>query len=86
MIQNIELKSFIMNGAHVDYLFYDERIGKPVLAVELDGKEHLNPVQKERDCKKEKILNHIGLPLLRVSSKSVLKIENIEAELSKYFD
>ncbi len=84
--QNIELKSFIMNGAHVDYLFYDKRIGKPVLAVELDGKEHLNPVQKERDCKKEKILNHIGLPLLRVSSKSVLKIENIEAELSKYFD
>ena len=58
-----------MCNSHIDFSIYSESINKPLLAIEVDGKTHQYQEQKIRDEKKEKVLAHMNIPLLRISSK-----------------
>jgi superfamily I DNA and/or RNA helicase len=61
--------SFIRNNSRIDFLLYNKIDKAPVLAIEIDGVAfHGNDLQRERDDKKNHILEIIGLPLLRLST------------------
>lgn len=67
--ENKDLKKFVLCNSHIDFSIYSESINKPLLAIEVDGKTHQYQEQKIRDEKKEKVLAHMNIPLLRISSK-----------------
>ncbi|WP_156039179.1 DUF2726 domain-containing protein [Deinococcus marmoris] len=60
-------RAFLGHGsAHLDVLVEHARTGEPLLALELDGPQHRESPQRERDLRKDRILRVAGLPLLRV--------------------
>jgi hypothetical protein len=60
---------FMRNNSRIDFLLYSQIDKTPVLAIEVDGVSfHDNILQRERDRKKDHILEIIGLPLLRLST------------------
>lgn len=57
----------------IDFAFINEMV-----AVEIDGSQHLLPDRKERDDKKDKLLNDLGWLVIRVSEKEIkTNIENV---------
>ena len=64
--ENPELKDFILRNSHLDFSIYTASINKPIVAIEVDGEKHKEPEQRIRDAKKERILKHMEIPLLRV--------------------
>ena len=82
---NEELKRFVLSNSHLDFAIYSKNINKPILAIEVDGKNHQFEEQKKRDEKKEKILKYMDIPLLRVNSKSVWEDNWFSQEIEKYF-
>lgn len=66
-----EERKFAQNPwTHVDFLLFNKLDKEPVLVVEVDGHEHHrnNEKQRTRDSMKDKILEQIGLPILRVAT------------------
>jgi len=60
---------YIMKNSRIDFLLYNKIDKTPVLAIEVDGVSfHDNELQRERDSKKNHILEILGLPLLRLST------------------
>lgn len=76
--ENNDIKTFILNNAHLDFTIYDNRINKPVMVIELDGKYHKEEVQKERDRKKNEAIKHMGIHLWRLNSKDAITYEEFE--------
>lgn len=61
--------SFIKNNSRLDFLLYNKIDKTPILAVEVDGVSfHSSELQRERDNKKNRILDTVGVPLLRLST------------------
>ena len=59
----------------------------PVLAIELDGKEHFeDEVVKERDRKKNEICNAQGLQIIRVENSYARRYNHIKEILENYFN
>jgi len=50
----------------IDFAFVNEMV-----AVEIDGSQHLLPERKERDDKKDKLLDDLGWLVIRVSEKEI---------------
>lgn len=60
---------FIKNNSRLDFLLYNKIDKAPILAIEVDGVSyHNNELQRERDKKKDHIMEVIGLPMLRLST------------------
>jgi very-short-patch-repair endonuclease len=74
LIRNYQLLSeeevkFIKNNSRLDFLLYNKIDKTPILAIEVDGVSyHNNELQRERDKKKDHIMEVIGLPILRLST------------------
>ena len=68
--ENPDLREFILRNSHLDFAIYTTSINKPIVAIEVDGGDHKKEKQKIRDAKKEKILEYMEIPLLRVPSKN----------------
>jgi very-short-patch-repair endonuclease len=61
----------------IDFAFLNEMV-----AVEIDGSQHLLPERKERDDKKDKLLNDLGWFIIRISEKEIKNnIENVFNEI-----
>ncbi len=71
-----------------DFVVY-ERVAKkelPVLAIELDGKEHFSDgIVKERDRKKNKICKDHNFELIRVENTYARRYHYMKDILIKYF-
>lgn len=71
-----------------DFVVY-EGVGRgqmPILAIELDGKEHVeNSAVRERDRKKEAICREHGFELIRVENSYARRYYYIKEILSKFF-
>lgn len=80
---NENLKSFIKRNSHLDFSLYTEDINKPVLAIEVDGKQHESKRQQKRDKMKEEILQHMEIPLLRIPSKVLWSKEEFENKIEE---
>ena len=77
---------FIRNNSRLDFLLYNKIDKTPVLAIEVDGVSfHDNDLQRERDTKKNHILEILDLPLLRLSTdghnEEARIIESLEAAM-----
>lgn len=81
--ENQDLKEFVLSNSHLDFSLYSESINKPVLAIEVDGKTHNEEVQKVRDEKKEKILDYMNIPLLRIPSKVPWNVNEFEEKIEE---
>ncbi|WP_026886836.1 AAA domain-containing protein [Clostridium beijerinckii] len=80
---NPAVKQFIMNNAHLDFTIYDNRIGKPIAVIELDGKFHKTPEQIDRDKKKNFALKHMSIKLWRLKSKEAVTKEQFDMHLNE---
>ncbi|MEA4825284.1 MAG: AAA domain-containing protein [Clostridium sp.] len=80
---NSEVKQFIMNNAHLDFIIYDNRIGKPIAVIELDGKFHKTLEQIDRDKKKNFALEHMSIKLWRLKSKEAITKEQFDIHLNE---
>lgn len=82
---NIELKRFALNkNTHLDFTIISELTNRPILAIELDGKYHDEYEQQIRDKKKDKILDHHGVPIWRIKSTDAIEKGDISENLHKY--
>lgn len=72
-----------------DFVVY-QREGRqltPVLAIELDGREHRDdPVVQTRDAKKARICQEHGFELIRVDNTYTRRYHYIKEILIRYFD
>ena len=61
----------------IDFAFINQMV-----AVEIDGSQHLLPERKEKDDKKDKLLNDLGWLVIRISEKEIkTNIENVFNEV-----
>lgn len=67
-----------INEKSVDYVICDRAYIKPLLAIELDDKTHVQEKRKERDEEVERILSDAQLPLLRFSNHGNFNKEEIK--------
>ena len=80
---NPDIKSYILSPkAHLDFTIFN-KIGNPLLVIELDGKYHKGNVQMNRDKKKNDVLEHVGIPLWRLKSKDALTFQDFDSELRR---
>lgn len=84
---NINYSDLFYSG-RFDFVVYESR-GKqeiPVLAIELDGKEHFeNDIVKQRDKKKNQICEAHNLQLIRVENSYARRYNHIKNILIDYF-
>lgn len=72
---------FMLNNSRLDFLLYSKIDKSPLLAIEVDGVSfHESDLQQERDRKKNRILEKIGLPLLRLATNG----HNEEAQIVEH--
>lgn len=78
---------FIKKDSKIDFLLFNRLDKTPLLAIEVDGVAfHNNELQKERDSKKNNILDKIGLPLLRLSTNGHNEEARIIEKLNKVME
>lgn len=85
----VEERSFAGNPwTHVDFLIFNKLDKEPVLAVEVDGHEfhRNNEKQRNRDILKDRILEQINLPLLRVATNESGEREKLVGMLRQVID
>ena len=65
-----EYSFYINPNAHADFLIYNKMSRKPVLVIEVDGVSYheQSEKQRERDSKKDSILNKNDIPILRLKT------------------
>ncbi|MBE6069317.1 MAG: DUF2726 domain-containing protein [Clostridium lundense] len=83
---NSEERNFVQNPwTHVDFLIFNKLDKEPVLAIEVDGHEYHRNNEKQllRDAMKDKILEQINLPLLRISTNESGEREKLIEMLNK---
>lgn len=68
-----------VNRASCDFTIYNIMDNKIELIVEVDGKNHLKPIQQERDRRKDRLLAACGIKLLRLPTTSVNCEEKIKS-------
>lgn len=69
-----------------DFVVFDKKTKKPLLAIELDGKEHYDDdTVKERDRQKEEICRQHDFQLIRVENSYARRYTYIKNILTEYF-
>lgn len=86
--ENVSHEGLFYNG-RFDFVIYEKEYGgkeMPILAVELDGKEHQNDeLVRSRDEQKVKICNSHGFELIRVENSYARRYCYIKEVLEEYF-
>ena len=69
-LTNEEYRFYINPNTHADFLIYNKMSRKPVCVIEVDGVSfhEQRKKQRERDSKKDSILNKAGIPILRLKT------------------
>lgn len=73
--------------AHVDFAIYNKVTKEILFGIEVDGYNFHKDgtIQSERDKKKNRIFELMGIPLLRLSTKGSNEEEKIKQQLNNYF-
>ncbi|MCI8668660.1 MAG: DUF2726 domain-containing protein [Lachnospiraceae bacterium] len=88
VFQNNVTYSDLFYSGRFDFVVYEQQNRQqiPVLAIELDGKEHFeDAVVRERDRKKNKICRDHNLQLIRVENSYARRYNHIKEILTRYF-
>jgi very-short-patch-repair endonuclease len=67
----LDKKYSIIREYSVFPYFIDFAFVNQMVAVEIDGSQHLLPERKESDDKKDKLLNNLGWSIVRISEKEI---------------
>lgn len=79
---DISDKNFINNSnTHCDFIIFDQIDKSIKCAIEVDGKQHRNDIQKERDIRKDRLLKDAGIPVLRLKTTDTNCKESITSLL-----
>lgn len=82
LLSNLEDYNFAMrSGSHCDFVIYNQLNKQIRLAIEVDGKQHEEDLQKKRDSRKDRILHSVGICLLRIKTTDLNIKEKIESKL-----
>ncbi len=80
---------FQSNNGRFDFVIYEKEYGggeKPILAIELDGKEHQDEsLVKQRDRQKTEVCRTHGFELIRVENSYARRYYYIKGILEEYF-
>jgi len=78
--------AIIYESAGNEHFFYvpDFFCYKENLAIELDGKIHL--YRKEKDNRREEILNELGIKVLRIKNDELKDIDEVLVKIKKEFE
>lgn len=68
---------------HIDFILCDVQNYEVKLAIELDGKHHAEKKQIDRDDFKNKILEKIKIPLLRITAKNTYNPSELKEQIYK---
>lgn len=83
-LSNDEDLKFIKNAnTHCDFIIFDMLNKEIRLVVEVDGRQHNEPVQKARDERKDRLLTAAGVKILRLPTTSVECREKLELALKQ---
>lgn len=90
VFNKIDIPNSLFYSGRFDFVVY-ERVGKheeyPILAIELDGKEHVSDeLVKRRDMKKQEICTRYGFKLIRVENTYARRYQYIKDMLVNYFE
>lgn len=79
-------KEYVANCSSVDFVLYDKLNKQPLLLIEVDGFafHRNNKDQKERDKKKNDIIEKYSLPLLRLPTTGSNEIKKIRDALDRF--
>ncbi len=70
-----------INQKSIDFVVCDKTTLIPLVAIELDGKSHLQQKTKDNDFEKERILKEVNLPLLRFDNDDDIDIAGIRERI-----
>jgi len=89
VFQENTIHNDLFYSGRFDFVVYERTFGKqeiPILAIELDGKEHVeNEVVRERDRKKSEICRQHGFELIRIENSYARRYNYIKSILTDYF-
>ena len=88
VFQDNESYNDLFYNGRFDFVVYEKQGGRemPVLAIELDGKEHFaDEIVKERDRKKNEICTEHDLQLIRVENSYARRYNHIKEILINFF-
>lgn len=89
VFQQNTIHNDLFYSGRFDFVVYEKSFGKkeiPILAIELDGKEHIeNEAVRERDRKKTEICRQHGLELIRIENSYARRYNYIKDILMNYF-
>lgn len=89
VFQENAANEFLFYSGKFDFVVYETGVGReevPVLAIELDGKEHHeSDVVQERDRQKNEICKRHGFELIRVENSYARRYNYIKEILADYF-
>lgn len=88
VFRNNETYYDLFYSGRFDFVVYEKHVDKelPILAIELDGKEHFDDeIVKQRDIKKEEICRKNGLELIRIENSYARRYNYIKDILISYF-
>lgn len=72
-----DIRNFVLNErTHVDFTIVNV-LENPVLAIEVDGKDHDEDAQIRRDKLKDEALKYMGIKLKRISSKKAFSKQDL---------
>lgn len=85
---NARGKKYFRNKAkviqkHIDFVLCEPGTYDVKLAIELDGKTHLNNRQKIKDQQKKEILSKAGIPLMRVQAKKTYNSAELKSKIEE---
>ncbi len=85
-----EVKEDLFYSGRFDFVVYEQTRDKqeiPILAMELDGKEHVeDALVKARDRKKEEICRRHGFELIRIDNSYARRYHHVKDILIQYFE
>lgn len=66
-LNDIEDRMFVENpNSHCDFIIFNKLDKSIILAIEVDGKQHNEVIQKQRDERKDRILQSNNIPIIRL--------------------
>ena len=75
-------KAFVLHpNTHCDFVVYNLLDKSVRLVVEVDGKQHDLNLQKMRDARKDRVLSHAGIRIIRIETSSVKVEEKLRQAL-----
>lgn len=70
-----------IKSKHIDFILCDKKTMSIIKAIELDDKSHLKSNRLDRDMFINKLLNDVGIPILRYKASYSYDIEEIKNKL-----